>query len=256
MVINISGLTDIGQDRDENQDSIDWYVLPEQHYAYLLVADGMGGYTGGAVASRLAVEVIGDALKVLPYDPSFAAGPDPELLKYALQQALQQANQRILAEKQLQPQLAHMGTTLVAAVIWRQLAVVAHVGDSRAYLWQDRQLTRLTRDHSIVQELLDSNAITPEEAERSQQRNVLTRALGVGAEVAADFNVLQPASGALLLACSDGLTGFVSDTALAQELGQHLPILESCYRLVHMANSAGGRDNISLVIAEVGSVDI
>lgn len=259
MNINIGGLTDIGRGRDENQDAIDWHSLPAQQFAYLLVADGMGGYTGGAIASRLAVETIGDRLKLLPYDPAFGAIADPalgdtaaNLLRFTLEQALAAAHQRILDEKSLHPELAQMGTTIVAAVLWRGIALVAHVGDSRAYLWHGQQLAQVTRDHSLLQELVDSKAMSAEDAERSTQRNVLTRALGVSTATP-DFNSLTLRGDMVLLLCSDGLTGRVDDRALAQELGQHLPALESCYRLVHLANDAGGQDNISVVIAEISA---
>jgi len=250
MLINVSGLSDIGQDRNENQDCIDYYVAPEYDYAYLLVADGMGGYTGGAVASQLAAQVIGDALKQLPLEPALRQGADEIQLRAALTCVLERANQRILDEKLTQPQLAQMGTTIVVVVIFGRQALIAHIGDSRAYLWQDRGLTRLTRDHSLVQELVDSGAMTPEEAAHSRQRNVLTRALGIGPDIAPDFIKVPLGRDALFLVCSDGLTGLVEDQAIANELAQHLPILESCYRLVHMANSAGGKDNISVVLAE------
>lgn len=253
MYINISGLTDIGQSRNENQDSIDWHVAPQYQYGYLLVADGMGGYTGGAIASQLASETIGTALKSLPYDPAFGEQPDEILLRRTLQTALEQANRRILDTKLSQPQLAQMGTTVVAAVIWQHIAVIAHIGDSRAYLWQDHQLTQLTRDHSLVQELIDSGTLSIEEAERSQQRNVLTRALGVNETVEPSFTTIPLTRDCLLLACSDGLTGYLNHAGLTRELGRDLPILESCYRLVQTANSAGGRDNISVVIAEIAA---
>jgi serine/threonine protein phosphatase PrpC len=247
----INGLTDIGRGRDENQDAVDWYAAPQQQFGYLLVADGMGGYAGGATASRLAAETIGDRLKLLPYDPAFSAGTNEQLLRQTLESALGEAHQRILDEKTRYPQLAQMGTTVVVAALWQHIAVVAHIGDSRAYLWREQQLTQITRDHSLLQELIDSNALTPDEAARSGQRNVLTRALGVGGELAADFCCVPLAGDALLLLCSDGLTGKVSDSGLANELAQHLPGLESCYRLVHMANDAGGQDNISVAIAEI-----
>jgi len=250
MLINVSGLTDIGRDRNENQDSIDWYVDPALEYAYLLVADGMGGYTGGATASALAVEVIGGALKQLPFDPALQQGVNEALLRARVSAILQAANQRILDEKLVQPQLAQMGTTVVAVVIWGAWALVAHIGDSRAYLWQDQRLLQVTRDHSLVQELVDSGAMTVEEAAHSRQRNVLTRALGIQPDIAPDFRGVPLNRDALFLICSDGLTGLVDDAALAHELAQHLPILESCYRLVHMANGAGGKDNISVVLAE------
>lgn len=250
MLINVSGLSDIGQDRNENQDCIDYYVAQEYEFAYLLVADGMGGYTGGAVASQLAAEVIGGALKQLPFEAALRQGQDETQLRAALSRILERANQRILDEKLVQTQLAQMGTTIVVIVIWGRRAVVAHIGDSRAYLWQNHGLQQLTRDHSLVQELVDSGAMTPEEAAHSRQRNVLTRALGIAPEIAPDFLTVPLDRDALFLICSDGLSGLVTDQSIANELARHLPILESCYRLVHMANAAGGKDNISVVLAE------
>lgn len=250
MYINISGLTDIGLRRNENQDAISWYQDNELNCGYLLVADGMGGYTGGAVAAQAAVTVMEEALPRLLADPRITSG---DQLQQALRQLFATANQHILELKQQRPELSQMGTTAALALVWRDRIVTAHIGDSRVYLWrpQARELIRLTRDHSVVEELLASGAITPEQAATSSQRNVLTQALGVSPQFEMSISERPIERHCLLLVCSDGLSGPVEDGALAAELERHLPVLESCYRLVQAANSAGGHDNISVVIGEI-----
>ncbi len=253
MDINIAGLTDIGRSRNENQDAIRWFRNEAHDFAYLLVADGMGGYTGGAVAAQALVGVMGDALEQLAARPP----GDSADMHRAVNDIFQRANRHILDLKLSQPRLAQMGTTAVLALIYQGRMVVAHVGDSRAYLWQgpgwQGPLQRLTRDHSVVQELIDSGAISAAEAENSQQRNMLTRAIGIDPTLEISIEERELDRDCLLLLCSDGLTGHISDEAIAAELSHHLPVLESCYRLVDAANQAGGRDNISVVIAEIQS---
>lgn len=254
MQLDLSTLTDIGRVRDENQDSVDACWVSDQHYAFLIVADGMGGYAGGARASQLAVGVIGDGLRQLPADPVFDTSVSDGDLCDALDRILQEANRRILAERASQPRLAQMGTTVVVAVIWGEIAVIGHVGDSRAYRWQRNRLEQLTSDHTLVQELVDHGALTPEQAAQHPRRNTLTRALGADARLEATYRSLLLQPGDSLLLCSDGLTTHLDSDALGVELARGLPAAESCRRLVAAANGAGGHDNTSVAIAVVHSL--
>ncbi|TQV66151.1 Stp1/IreP family PP2C-type Ser/Thr phosphatase [Exilibacterium tricleocarpae] len=250
--INIEGLTDIGSVRDENEDFFIYHKDDQLPFAYMIVADGMGGYSGGALASRTAAEVIDFELRSL-LSPSFAGlTKDRQLqnIRAGIDTSISLANEAILSKKNTAPHLAHMGTTAVLAVIWQDQVFIANVGDSRAYLWRNRQLTRCSKDHSLVQELIDSGAISAAEARQHQHRNQLTRALGVQRAVAADIHQQTLGSSCLLLLCSDGLTEYLDDDTFARELSAGLPAREHCYRLVEYANQQGGKDNITLVIAE------
>ena len=250
--INVEGLTDIGGVRTENEDFFIYHKDASLPFAYLVVADGMGGYSGGALASQIAAEVIDSELRALA-NPHFAGLDNEQQLQHiraGVDTSISLANEAILSRKNTDPYLAQMGTTVVLAVIWRDQVIIANVGDSRAYLWQGNRLTRCSKDHSLVQELIDSGAITDAQARHHEQRNQLTRALGVERSVSADIHQYPLGSSCLLLLCSDGLTEYLDDDDLSRELANNLPALQHCYRMVENANQHGGKDNITLVIAE------
>ncbi|MFD1215786.1 MULTISPECIES: Stp1/IreP family PP2C-type Ser/Thr phosphatase [Microbulbifer] len=248
----VNGRTDIGQVREENEDSIHCYSDSETDFAYVVVADGMGGYSGGAVASRITVDTLKEHLDELVNGTFLACSPQQQqlMLRACLLDSCAIANQKILEAKSLRPQFSHMGTTLVAAVIWQNFLIVAHVGDSRAYLWNEYGLQRLTRDHSVVQEMIDRGQLTPEQAQTSQVRNHITRALGVENQVDVTINSWNLTENALLLLCSDGLTEYLDDSTIERILATHRPALECVYRFIDDANQCGGRDNISAGIIE------
>lgn len=248
----VNGRTDIGLVREENEDSIRCYSDPDHPFAFVVVADGMGGYSGGATASTVAADTLQDQLSSLLNSLFFACSPDQQqlMVRATLAEALSLANERILEIKKTRPQFAQMGTTLVAAVIWQNFLLVAHIGDSRAYLWNNYGLQRLTRDHSVVQEMIDAKQLTPEQAQSSQVRNRITRALGVVEKVEATFNSWTLNENALLLLCSDGLTEYVDDQTIERVLATYRPALESVFHFIEDANQCGGRDNISAGIIE------
>lgn len=248
----VNGRTDIGQVREENEDSIRWYSDPQHPFAYVIVADGMGGYSGGATASKIAADTLHQHLDQLLDDTFFSCSPEQQqlMLRAALIDAISIANQQIMDTKITRPQFSHMGTTLVAAAIWRDFLIVAHIGDSRAYLWNNYGLQRLTRDHSVVQEMIDSGQLTPEQAQDSQIRNHITRALGVSEQVEPTINSWKLTEDALLLLCSDGLTEYLDDHTIERVLATHRPALECVYRFIDDANRLGGKDNISAGILE------
>lgn len=248
----VNGRTDIGQVREENEDSIRWHNHPEQPFCYIVVADGMGGYSGGATASHIAADTLDQQLGRLPDTTFLSCSPEQQqlMLRATLIDAVHSANHRILETKSTRPQFAQMGTTLVVGVIWGDFLIVAHVGDSRAYLWNNYGLQRLTRDHSVVQEMMDSGKITEQQAQESNIRNHITRALGVADQVEPTVNSWTLTESALLLLCSDGLTEYLDDHTIERVLATHRPALECVYRFIDDANQLGGRDNISAGIVE------
>lgn len=248
----VNGRTDIGQVREENEDSIRWHADPDRPFAYVVVADGMGGYSGGATASSIAADTLKENLDALLEHTFLACSPEQQqlMLRAALIDAIHSANREILAAKSAHPQLSQMGTTLVVAVIWHDFLIVAHIGDSRAYLWNNYGMQRLTRDHSLVQEMIDSGQLTPEQAQGSSVRNHITRALGVSEQVEPDINSWKLTENALLLLCSDGLTEYLDDYGIERILATHRPALECVYRFIDDANHLGGKDNISAGILE------
>ncbi|WP_193165786.1 PP2C family protein-serine/threonine phosphatase [Microbulbifer hainanensis] len=248
----VNGRTDIGLIRDENEDSIRWYADTNQPFAYVVVADGMGGYSGGSTASNIAAETLQSHLNGLLNSTFLSCSPEQQqlMLRAALIDSIASANREILTTKDFHPQFAQMGTTLVTAVIWNDFLMVAHIGDSRAYLWNHYGLQRLTRDHSVVQEMIDGGQLTPEQAKESNIRNHITRALGVTEHVDPVINSWTLTEDALLLLCSDGLTEYLDDHMIERVLATHRPALECVYKFIDDANRLGGRDNISAGILE------
>ncbi|AQQ66470.1 serine/threonine protein phosphatase [Microbulbifer agarilyticus] len=250
--LTVNGRTDIGQVRQENEDSIYCHCDEEKPFAFIVVADGMGGYTGGATASGIATKALAANLDGL-LSPNFLSASLAEqqlLLQATLLEGVEQANREIIDTKQTRPEFSQMGTTLVVAVIWQNFLIVAHVGDSRAYLWNPYGLQRLTRDHSVVQEMIDAGQMTSEQAQSSQVRNHITRALGIAEPVEACINSWNLKESALLLLCSDGLTEYADDHAIERILATHRPALDSVDHFIDFANTDGGRDNISVGIIE------
>lgn len=222
--------TDVGRLRQSNEDAL---LLADPVFA---VADGMGGARAGEVASAMAVATL----------YGFAGGVDD------LVAALEDVNNRIHTAAQADASLAGMGTTTTTALVTRDELVIAHVGDSRAYLLRDGRLRQVTDDHSLVAELIRRGALTPAEAERHPQRSVITRALGAEPGVEVDVVRLAPQAGDVLLLCSDGLTGMVGDGEIGRIVGGPGPLPERARKLVQAANGAGGEDNVTVVLVRIG----
>lgn len=248
----INGRTDIGQVRKENEDNIRWYSHPQLPFGYVVVADGMGGYSGGARASHIAVNSIGQQLEhlVSPLFQSCTPQQQKLMIQSALIAAFNQANSEILVAKRAEPQLGHMGTTVAMAVIWKSQVTIAHLGDSRAYLWDKQRFVQLTRDHSLVQEMIDRGQLAESQARYSSVRNQITRALGVTPTVDPAITNFYLKESCLLMLCSDGLTEYLDNVQMDYVLSTQRPALECCYRLIDDANLLGGKDNISVGIIE------
>lgn len=250
--IAINGRTDIGQVRNENEDNIRWFCHPKLPFGYVVVADGMGGYTGGSTASSIAVNCIGEYMETLINPTFLACTPQQQelMIQSALIESINHANNAILLEKQNNPQLGQMGTTVATSVIWQDQMTISHLGDSRAYLWDKQGFVQLTKDHSLVQEMIDSGSLDEGQARTSNIRNQITRALGVTPSVEPSINNYQLNQSCLLMLCSDGLTEYLDNGQLDYVLSTHRPALECCYRLIDDANLLGGKDNISVGIIE------
>jgi len=266
-VVRSFGLTDRGQVRARNEDN---FLIAElartlwvhetsleqtqAHYSrsrghIFLVADGMGGHQAGEVASALGVRTVEDyALDLLRWFSTLQATDDAAVLK-DFQQAVHDADARLIDEAAQHPEFAGMGTTLTLAFATGWKVFVVHVGDSRCYLCRAGRLQQLTEDHTVATELARRGVIRPEEIATNRYRHVLTNAVGgreKGVEVEMQRHDLEP--GDTLLLCSDGLTDMVSDEALAAILQASKP-KHACERLVAEANLHGGRDNITAIVA-------
>ncbi|MBA2515894.1 MAG: Stp1/IreP family PP2C-type Ser/Thr phosphatase [Solirubrobacterales bacterium] len=229
--------SDLGRQREGNEDSL--FVRSP----LFVVADGMGGARAGEVASQMAVEVFDD-----PGLPDGAADQ-------GLSQIITEANRRIHETSQSDERHAGMGTTVTAAYVGEQDVTIAHVGDSRAYLLRRGELTRLTSDHSLVGELVARGKLTEEQAETHPQRSVITRALGPEPEVQVDTETYPAREGDVFLLCSDGLTSMVHEPALLEILTSARDLPDAGRQLIAAANRAGGRDNITVVLFELESVE-
>lgn len=246
--IELANLTDAGCERENNEDYFG-YCEPETEEEFsrkgrlAIIADGMGGEEGGEVASRLAVETVRRE-----YLKSTEADAHDRLLR-----GFQAAHGTILNFAREHPELRNMGTTCTAVAINDGLAYFAHVGDSRLYLIRDSSILRLTHDHTAINRLLETGAITPEEAETHPQRHVLTAALGAKPEVSADIAQapIPLERGDVLVLCTDGLWGQVTDSEILSIVTRNRPS-DACKQLVRIAKDRGGPDNITLQILRIG----
>lgn len=248
--LEIVSRTDPGIVRSHNEDA----VFGDAALGLAILADGMGGYNAGEVASGMATTLLAtNFARLLPAKGLQAGkGVGPQLAHSALVDQIFDANSAIYNSAQSQPQYAGMGTTLVLALFFDNLVSVAHVGDSRLYRLRGKVFEQLTRDHSLLQEQLDSGMITPEDARHSQNKNLVTRALGVDPGVDPEIRDFEVEPGDIYLLCSDGLNDMVDDDEMGltlQALGSNLAL--AAEQLIQMANDNGGRDNVSVVLVKV-----
>lgn len=230
MRARVAAATDIGHVRERNEDR---YLVAGPVVA---VADGMGGHLGGEVAAALAVQVL-ERLT--------------ERGEGSLADRVRQASRAVFERSVLDRSVRGMGTTLTAAELHGDRARLAHVGDSRAYLFRDGALTRLTEDHTLVQRMVRDGELTPAEAERHPQRNILTRVVGVEPEVEIDEKEVELRAGDRLLLCSDGLTGMLPDERIEAILREEPDTQAAVDLLVAEANAAGGVDNVTVVLVDL-----
>lgn len=249
--LEIFGRSDIGRVREANEDNflcldLGAEATPPPAFPWLLaVADGIGGHTGGAVASDLAVRTLKEeVLAALQGEP--AAG-----LETVLERAFQQANRKVFETAAGLPNSAGMGTTLVALLAGPERAVVSNVGDSRAYLFRDGALYQITKDHSWASEQRKMNILTPQEIEQSPFRTLVTRSLGYENEVKIDSFVVELEPGDDLFLCTDGLYGPVPEKKIRRIFNKAKSSQDICTDLVDLANKNGGPDNITAVVGRL-----
>lgn len=242
--LRVVSRTDVGRLRERNEDSL--AVLTE--WNWLVLSDGMGGYRGGDVASRLAVDAVTDHSGRFGGEACQASARALAILK----DAIVEANSRILRTAADRPELTGMGATMVAAIFLPGRLVVGHVGDSRLYRLRHGELLQLTRDHTLLQEQLDRGMISLEAARRSPVRGMLTRALGVEEVVQPDLASYPAMPGDIYLMCSDGVTDMIEDEQLLAFMADMDNLADAADGVVALANSRGGRDNISLILAQLG----
>ncbi|HEY7755817.1 MAG TPA: Stp1/IreP family PP2C-type Ser/Thr phosphatase, partial [Actinomycetota bacterium] len=234
MRIDVGASSDIGQVREGNEDA---YLILDPLFA---VADGMGGHRGGEVASNLALEIVRSRF---------------EGREGSLTEQVEAANREVFERSQADREVSGMGTTLTAALVEGEQVRLAHVGDSRAYLFRDGELHLLTEDHTLVHRMVQEGEITAEEAETHPHRSILTRALGVDEAVQVDEALVRIRPRDRLLLCTDGLTGMIGDEAIRAVLAETADPQQAVERLVRSANRSGGVDNITAVILDVRDDD-
>jgi protein phosphatase len=238
-------LTDPGRIRDNNEDA----VVCDPKWGIAVLADGMGGYNAGEIASAMAVTFVRSELS--EWLKNSAGRGTTQHVQRALELCVINANQAIYNAAMSNAQFTGMGTTLVACVFSPQRALIAHVGDSRCYVWRDQSLTQLTRDHSLLQEQMDAGLITPEQAKVATHKNLVTRALGVEDGVLVDVMEHRPRVGDVYLMCSDGLSDMLDDEQIARVMSGEDRLALRAAALIRHANEAGGRDNISVILVRV-----
>ncbi len=250
--IKACGVTDVGKKRKHNEDAFSSDVSER----LFIVADGMGGHAAGEVASKITVETIGEFIAATRQKEEatwpFKYNHELDFNSNRLAVAIEKANERVMAAVAAQPWLKGMGTTVVAGLLNERILSLAHVGDSRAYLLRDGQLSRLTDDHSWVHEQVAAGILTEEEAKTHPLKNVVTRALGGGPSVSPDLQELVFSPGDRFLFCSDGLTTMVSDEEIREAAVSIADPDALCHALVDLANEKGGVDNITVVVVDVG----
>lgn len=235
--------TDIGLVRHSNQDAVSTVIL-EDGSVFAVVCDGMGGANAGNIASEMASKTISEYVK-----SSYNFNMDSIDIEKMLKNAIVSANMEIYDMSLKDNELKGMGTTVVSAFVKNSQAVIAHVGDSRAYI-AGNELNQVTKDHSVVQSLIESGKLTPEAAKVHPRKNVITRALGTEENVVVDTNEFSLDNTDVLLLCTDGLSGYVRESEILKVLKKETE--NSPERLIELAKKSGGGDNITVVTIEVG----
>lgn len=245
-MIKTFSITDIGKKRKLNQDYVYTSEMPIGNLPNLfLVADGMGGHKAGDYASRCAIETIVE----------YAQGCEDNSPIAILEKSIHYANEVIRIKSSEDEAMSGMGTTLVAATIKDDLLCVANVGDSRLYIINNREIKQITRDHSLVEEMVRMGGLKPELARSHPDKNIITRAIGACDELEIDFFNVKLDADDMILMCSDGLTNMIEDEEIRMILQGQRDIVEKAESLVNAANNNGGKDNIAVVLIEADKVD-
>lgn len=250
MKVQAFGLSDVGKKRSKNEDH---YLVNEELGLYI-VADGMGGHSGGEFASRFAVNTVEEVIQSMNTDPeaTVISGVNSEETDFGdrLRYAIQVASQKIYDQAMFDQELRGMGTTIVAVLVQGDRLCVAHVGDSRGYLLRGGHLKQITFDHSLVSEQMRAGLISEKDAKNHRFKNIITRSVGYQEDVEIDLNYLEVKSGDRLLLCTDGLSNMLNDERILAIMSDKKDIREACQDLVNQANANGGDDNVTVLICE------
>ncbi len=233
-------VTDVGKVRKINEDN--YYVCENAAFPYAVVADGMGGHQAGEVASEMAVDIIRGYLA-----QNLSEELDYVEVGEVIRQSFISANSIIFEYAKNHYKVMGMGTTTTLAMIYGGKVIIAHVGDSRAYMIDSEKITQATKDHSYVQELVSRGEITPEMAKHHPKKNFITRAMGAEETVKVDI-IIKPYNGEKIALCSDGLTNFVEDEEIKEYLNSKETLQDAAQALADLANERGGGDNITIAI--------
>jgi protein phosphatase len=248
MRIEIAGTTHVGMKRSHNEDA--YLLLPEE--SLFCVADGMGGHSSGEIAAKIAVEQLAEFYKLTARDQDatwpFKMDKSRTYDENRLATAIKLANIRIFEHANSDSKYKGMGTTIVGVHFASNQAYIAHVGDSRGYCFRGGVLKQLTEDHSLLNDYLKARRLTPEEIEAFPHKNVIVRALGMKETVDVDLGRVDPKDGDTFLLCSDGLSTMVSDAQIQEILSSTDELEPACEKLVDLANTAGGHDNVTCVL--------
>ena len=249
-ILEITSATDPGMVRTHNEDSI----ASDPANGLVVLADGMGGYNAGEVASGMATTVITTEIaQVLSGVQPYELDDKNEIVATRIvREQILKANTSIYQAAQSQPQYSGMGTTLIVCLFYDNKVMVGHLGDSRVYRMRDGKFSQVTRDHSLLQEQIDSGLITAEQAKTAAHKNLVTKALGIDPTVEPEIHEYESLVGDIYLLCSDGLCDMVSDEDISMTLsmlGANLKL--ATQQLVQMANDNGGRDNVSVILVRV-----
>lgn len=242
-MIETAYASSIGRIRKSNQDFVKVFKN-NSDITLAIVCDGMGGHQGGDVASTMAVSHLGHNFESTDFKSS-------DLAKKWLEVQLNSENETILKTADRFPDLNGMGTTIVLAFAFADNALIAHLGDSRAYSYADGKFVQLTEDHSLVNELVKMGQITKEQAKHHPQKNIITQALGVSSTIDPEYNEIALADNDLIMLCTDGLTNSLSDPQIQQILAtKDLSLADRCNKLINEANRLGGGDNITVCLIQ------
>lgn len=240
-MIKTAYASSIGRIRKSNQDFVKVFKNKSE-VTLAIVCDGMGGHQGGDVASTMAVSHLGHNFAVTDFK-------EPALARKWLEVQLKTENETILKTADRFSDLNGMGTTVVLAIVFAEQALIAHLGDSRAYSYAEGQFKQLTEDHSLVNELVKMGQITKEQAKHHPQKNIITQALGVSSTIDPEYTLIDFKKGNLLLLCTDGLTNSLNEPQIQQILAtRDLSLADRCKKLINEANRLGGGDNITVCL--------
>ncbi|MDO8700935.1 MAG: Stp1/IreP family PP2C-type Ser/Thr phosphatase [Undibacterium sp.] len=251
-VLEFASLSDTGLVRAHNEDAIE----TSQEIGLAILADGMGGYNAGEVASRMSVELISKHIKQKQQSAWIPLLSRQTLVASRwINDAISYANERVLAAAHEHAEYVGMGTTIVVAMCHQDKLLVAHVGDSRVYRYRRGELKQITRDHSVLQAQIDAGLITEEQAQFSPIKNLITRAIGAQVDIEVEIHDHQLEEGDIYLLCSDGLTDMLKYDQIHTIMKQHCTQLDLCCQtLINGANNSGGRDNISVILLKVNAL--